>query len=186
MTSESDTMKVRSFILVLSLVVLVHAGAQAQTAASYGQQIAVAKTLKPGLSTIGVFGSNLSDKSIDMMSRAATGQGVKIVVAKPQDAGQVSQFYATLVGEKKAEFIWLPDPSDAMMLGIGFEFLRVKALADKVGLIVPRESLVATGGMCTVLVEGGKLRVIVNQKIAQLIGLSVPRGDGDSMTFVAQ
>jgi hypothetical protein len=186
MKNDSHANVVKSIVLSLSMAALCYSGAYAQAAASYGQQIAIAKTLKPGLATIGVFGSNLSDKMIDMISRAANGQGVKIVVAKPQDAGQVSQFYAKLVVEKGAEFIWLPDASDAMMLGIGFEFLRGKALADKVGLIVPQESLVATGGTCTMLVEGGKLRVIVNQKIAEMIGLSVPRGDGESITYVTR
>ncbi len=160
--------------------------ATAQNAASYGQQIAVAKALKPGLATLGVFGSNLTDKAIEQISRAATGQGVKVVVAKPEDAGQVSSFYSKLVSEKKAELIWLPDPSDAMLLGVGFEFLRAKAVADKVGLIVPQESLVASGGLCTILTDGGKLRVIVNQKIAQMIGLTVPTGGGETITYVAR
>ncbi len=177
---------IQGLVVVLSLSLFAIAGASAQTSASYGQQIAVAKSLKPGLTTLGVFGSNLSDKTIEQISRAAAGQGIKIVVAKPQDAGQVSSFYAKLVSEKKAELLWLPDASDNMLLGIGFEFLRVKALADKVGLIVPQEALVASGGLCTILLDGGKVRVIVNQKIAQMIGLSVPADNNESITFVSR
>jgi ABC-type uncharacterized transport system substrate-binding protein len=148
--------------------------AGAQTQASYGQQIAVAKMLRAGLATIGVMTSNLSDKAIEQINRAATAQGVKIVVAKPQDASQISAFYAKLVSEKKAELIWIPDGGDQMLTGVGFEFLRAKALGDKIGLMVPSESMVPSGGLCTVLSEGGKVRVIVNQRIAQIIGISVP------------
>ena len=178
--------RMKGLVVILCIVLFAAADASAQTTASYGQQVAVAKSLKPGLTTLGVFGSNLSDKTIEQISRAAAGQGVKIVVAKPQDAGQVSSFYTKLVSEKKAELIWLPDASDNMLLGIGFEFLRVKALADKIGLIVPQESLVASGGLCTVLLDGGKVRVIVNQKIAQMIGLSVPADNNESITFVSR
>lgn len=157
-----------------------------QMLASYGQHIAIAKKMKPGLATLGIIGSNLSDKMIEQISKAATGQGVKIVVAQPQDAGQVASFYNKLTGEKKVEMIWFPDPGDHMILGIGFEFLREKAVADKIGLIVPQESLVASGGLCTVLLEGGKLKVMVNRKIAQLIGLSVPAESSESVTFVSR
>jgi ABC-type uncharacterized transport system substrate-binding protein len=178
--------KAKSFLAGMCLIMVWYGGSSAQTAASYGQQIAIAKTLKPGLITLGVFGSNLSDKTIEQISRAAAGQGIKVVVAKPQDAGQVSSFYNKLVSEKKAELLWLPDASDNMLLGIGFEFLRSKALADKVGLIVPQESLVASGGLCTVTADGGKLKVIVNQKIAQMIGLSVPSESGESVVYVSR
>ncbi|HTY38092.1 MAG TPA: hypothetical protein VMH23_13325 [Bacteroidota bacterium] len=176
---------VRRIAVMLCMVFIVPYVLNAQ-AASYGQQVAVAKALKPGLTTLGIFATNLSDKAIEQISRAAAGQGVKVVVAKPQDAGQVSAFYTKLVSEKKAELIWLPDASDNMLLGIGFEFLRAKALGDKVGLIVPQESLVASGGLCTVQLDGGKVKVIVNQKIAQMIGLSVPSDAGESITYVSR
>jgi ABC-type uncharacterized transport system substrate-binding protein len=172
--------------LLLALLVLGSGLATGQTLASYGQHVAIAKKMKPGLTTLGIFGSNLSDKMIEQISRAATGQGVKIVIAKPQDAGQVASFYNKLAGEKKVEMIWFPDPADHMILGIGFEFLREKAVTDKIGLIVPQESLVASGGLCTVLVDGGKLKVIVNQRIAQVIGLSVPAESSESVTFVSR
>jgi ABC-type uncharacterized transport system substrate-binding protein len=165
-----------------SFVVCVN-NARAQGQASYGQQIAVAKTLRSGLSTIGVFTSNLSDKAIEQINRAANAQGVKIVVAKPQDASQISSFYSKVVLEKKAELIWIPDAADQMLTGVGFEFLRAKALGDKIGLMVPTESMVPSGGLCMVLTEGGKVRVIVNQRIAQLIGISVPSESTAAITY---
>ena len=70
MSRLNERGRIQGLVVVLSLSLFAIAGASAQTSASYGQQIAVAKSLKPGLTTLGVFGSNLSDKTIEQISRA--------------------------------------------------------------------------------------------------------------------
>ena len=183
MEKRSRLMSWLMWAVLLVLFAATTRSASAQTQASYGQQIAVAKMLKTGLTTIGIFATNLNDKAVEQINRAATGQGIKIILAKPQDPSQISPFYGKLVTERKAEMIWIPDPNDQMLTGVGFEFLRAKALGDKIGLVVPTEAMVSSGGLCAVFSDGGKIRVIVNQRIAQMIGISVPSEPTASITY---
>jgi hypothetical protein len=60
------------------------------------------------------------------------------------------------------------------MTGIGFEYLRESALADRVGVFVPQESMLAKGALCFVTTSGGKIKVYINQRIAQVIGATIP------------
>ena len=167
------------------LLVIV-AAAHGQTPAPYVQQVAVVKTLKADLSTIGVIESGLSEKSLQEIRRAGLGQGIKIVIGRAGSAGEVGPLYKKLVSESGVQMIWIPDPSDDMLLGIGFEYLRENTLSDKVGLIVPVEGLVQSGALCSVMTDGGKLKAFVNQRVAQVVGATIPAGDGETITYVAR
>ncbi len=173
-------------LVCAALAIALGSIARAQSPAPYGQQIAVIKTIKPGIITIGVVASRLDEHSLEQIVRAATGQGIKIVVAKPQELTQVASLYNELVGDKKVDLLWIPDAGDKMLLGQGFEFLREKALHDKIGILVPDQALVSAGALCSVVTESGKLTAYVSQRIAPLIGASVPSDPGGSIRYVSR
>lgn len=160
--------------------------AVSQTPAPYTQQVAVMKLIRPGLTTIGVMTSSLSEKSIENIVRAAEAQGLKIIIAKPQQPSEIAELYDKLVGGKKIELLWIPDPSDKMLLGMGFNFLREKALGDKIGILVPTEDLVSSGALCSIMKDNGKLMAYVNERIAPLVGASVPSGPPSSVTYITK
>lgn len=159
---------------------------QAQTGVPYAQQIAVIKKIKTEISVIGVLTTTMSDKSIEQMGRAATGLGVKIVLAQPKEASELPSLYKKLIKEKGAQILWIPDPSDKLMTGIGFEFLRENALPDRIGIIVPDQTLVGTGGLCNVYSDAGKLKAVVNQRIAQVVGATVPNDPADPVAYIVK
>jgi ABC-type uncharacterized transport system substrate-binding protein len=173
------------FLGVLGLLVLEAGTARAQSPASFAQQLAVLKILKPGLTTIGVIQSGLSEKAMQDIRRAGLGQGVKVVIGKASSPGEVGPLYQKLVGEEGAQGIWIPDASDKMLLGIGFTYLREKALSDKVALLVPDESLVQSGAFCSVQSDGQKLTAFVNQRIAEVLGATIP-GGGQDISYVTR
>ncbi len=173
-------------ILALLTLVLLCSHVRAQSQVPYGQQIAVIKTIVPGVNSIGVMTSSLREKALEQIVRAATGQGVKVVVAKPEELSQITGLYNELVKDKKVNLLWIPDPEDKMLLGSGFDFLREKALGDKIGILVPQQSLVSLGALCSVVSENGKLTAYVSQRIAPLVGASVPAGDGSTILYIAK
>ena len=81
----------------IMLLVLPAHKVDAQTLASYGQQIAVAKMLRPDLAVLGVMSSKITDNAAESLTRAGMGQGVKIVIGRPQSAPDVPGLYKTLV-----------------------------------------------------------------------------------------
>jgi uncharacterized protein YunC (DUF1805 family) len=154
--------------------------------AGYAQQFAILKRLKPELTTIGVLGSTLSEKNIEDLTRAAVGQGLKIAIGVPKSMPDIAQLYRKLVSEKGAQIIFIPDANDNIMLGNGFEYLRESALSDRIGIMVPQQSLVSGGALCSVTMEDGKYKAFVNQRIAQAVGANVPADGGAKVTYIVQ
>lgn len=171
-------------IVALASIALFHD--QATSQASYGQQIAAMKIVNPNLKSIGVFGSALSDKSLQDITRAGLGQGVEIVVGRPKNAREISAIYKKMVSEKQIQIVWLPDAEDILMLGVGFEFLRSTTLPDKIGLCVPNQSMLASGGLCSIQLESGKVTAYVNPQIAGVIGANIPKDNSSGIAFVAK
>ncbi|MBI5474991.1 MAG: hypothetical protein HY961_21830 [Ignavibacteriae bacterium] len=180
---SSWTQTVSCGFAVLVVAVLLQSSGFAQ---NYGQQIAVMKMMNPNLKSVGVFGSALTDKNVQDLTRAGLGQGVQIVIGRPKDAREISSIYKKMVSEKSIQLIWIPDASDQLMVGVGFEFLRSNALPDKIGLIVPNTSMLASGALCTVQLEGGKLTAYVNSQVAGLLGANTPSDPASGIAFVAK
>jgi hypothetical protein len=185
--TSSSIFSMRAFHIGSSFVLglILFSGTLFAQKASYGQQVAVMKVLKPDLKIIGVLGSNLSDKNVQDLTRAGMAQGVTVVIAKPKDPREVGALYKRLVSDKKIQILWLPDGSDEVMMGISIDFLTENTAMDRVGLCVTEKKLVASGVLCSILTENGKLVVYVNKKIASVIGVAVP-GEGSEINFVSQ
>jgi hypothetical protein len=153
--------------------------------ATYGQQVAVLKILKSDLKTIGVIGSNVSDKMTQDLTRAGVSQGVTVVIAKAKDARDVASLYKKLTSEKNIQILWSPDAGEYVVMGLGMEYLIENTAMDRVGLCVPAKNLVPGGALCSVQVEDGKLTAFVNKKIATVVGAAVPAEPG-GINFVMQ
>jgi ABC-type uncharacterized transport system substrate-binding protein len=186
MRASSDSIQWTRHIVAALLLTFAISEQPACAQATYPQQIAVMKILNPNVKTIGALGGGLTEKAIQALARAGLGQGIQVVVAIPRNASEIATLYKTLVKTKKADMIWLPDPDDGLMLGVGFEFLKSNTVLDKTGLCVPTAALVASGGLCSVQVEDGKLVVYVNQRIAGVIGAGVPKEARDDVSFVSR
>jgi hypothetical protein len=182
-----DTMFSRTFIRFSALAactILLSLSAMAQKA-TFGQQVAVMKTIKSDLKVIGVISSNISDKTTQDVTRAAVSQGVTVVIAKSKDAREVASLYKKLVSDKKIQLLWIPDAGDDVVMGLGMQYLIENTAMDRVGLCVPVKTLVAGGALCCVQIEDGKLTVFVNKKIASVVGASVP-AEAAGINFIMQ
>ena len=170
----------------LLIALLVASNAMAQSKPSFGQQIAVMKILQPDLKIIGVIGSGLPEKEIQDITRAGLAQGIRIVVGLPQEPRDISMIYKRMISENKIQILWIPNVSDDMVMGVGFEYLRSNTVLDKIGLCIPSPTLLSSGAYCCVQMENGKVTVYVNQKIASLLGARIPADESSSVTYVSQ
>jgi ABC-type uncharacterized transport system substrate-binding protein len=180
-------MTVLKTILLYSLLVCVStAPGSAQSKVTYGQQIFVMLKVLPSLKNIGVIYSTGSDQLVQALTRAAVSQGVKVFIAKALTAREIPTLYKKLVEEKGVTMIWIPEEDDKLMVDIGFEFLRESTIADKVGLYVPTQKLVSEGALCSVQIDGGKLSVYINQRVAKAIGANGTGIDGPNIQYVVK
>jgi hypothetical protein len=183
-TSTRFTVIIARICAVVVCTLLLTAASFAQKA-SFGQQVAVMKTIKADLKTIGVISSVMTDKMTQDLTRAGVSQGITIVIAKAKDAREVSSLYKKLVGERKIQILWIPDAGDDVVMGLGMDFLKENTAMDGVGLCVPAKNLVAGGALCCVQSEDGKLVAYVNKKIAAVVGATVP-AESAGISFVMQ
>ncbi|KAB2925924.1 MAG: hypothetical protein F9K22_01125 [Bacteroidetes bacterium] len=157
-----------------------------QTSVTFGQQIALLKMLKPDLESIGVLSTSLNEKDVQQYTRSSLQQGVKLYVAEPKDARDIPSLYKKLVAEKKVQLILIPSVEDRIMLDVGYEFLKENTLLDRIGVCVPDVRFIANGAFFSVAKEEGKLVVTVNQRIAALVGASIPSQPNPSISFVTR
>jgi ABC-type uncharacterized transport system substrate-binding protein len=169
-------------LLTMSVVGVMHA----QTKLTYGQTIFLMKSLKPALKSIGVMESTLSTEEIEGIVRAASGQGIKVTIAKVEEARDISGLYKELVAKHAVDMVWIPDSTDKLLLGIGFEYLMENTILDRVGLCVPDRKLVERGALCSCVHENDKFTVYVNQQIARIEGLIPPTALDPAIAYVVR
>ncbi len=158
----------------------------AQSPARLAQQVMALKEMNPNLKTVGIIGTTLSDQNIQDVVRAGLGQGVQIVVGRPKSAREISEIYKKMVKERNIQIVWLTDPSDETMLGIGFEYLRNNAPLDKVGIAVPLTNFLGNGAFCSVQLEDGKVVSYMNAKVSEALGLKLPTGEASGIKYVSK
>ncbi len=181
-------MKRNSYVLIAALLTamgIIQTIGFAQ-GASFGQQIAILKMVKPDLEVIGIMTTTISEKDISSYTRSALQQGVKIFIAQPKDARDIPVLYKKLITEKKAQLIFIPSSEDKTMLEVGYEFLKENALLDKVGICVPLSSLMSNGAFFALDKTDGKLTAYVNERVASIVGAMIPKQENPSITFVAR
>lgn len=155
----------------------------AQTSAGYTQQIYVINKLIPSIKSIGIISNTATEPFIEATRRAGLSSGIKVIIAKANSPQEIPELYQTL-RKKEVKMIWLPDKNDVMLLEKGFEYLRETTLEDKIGLCVPVSKMVSEGALCCIQIEGNKLTVYIDRRVAQAIGATIPNDPDSSIKYV--
>jgi ABC-type uncharacterized transport system substrate-binding protein len=165
------------------LIMLCTSSTVAQTPVGYQKQIFVMKQLIPSMKSVAVISSKVTTELNNSIKRAGLGLGIHVIVAKVNSPREIPEVYKILL-KSEIKIIWLPDKDDAMLLDLGFEYLRETALEDKIGLCVPISTMVPEGALCCIQIEEGKIVVYINKKIAQVIGANVPEDSNGSVRYI--
>jgi ABC-type uncharacterized transport system substrate-binding protein len=178
----------RALCLLVALLLVAGSAVEVtgQAKAAYGQQLFLLKSLKPGAKAVGVMGAALSDADVQSLTRAGMGLGLTIVVARPANARDVAVLYKKLLSENKIDLLLVTSGGGDWFEGPSVEYLRENALLDRVGLCVPSMQQLTGGALCSVQSDNGKLVVHVNQKVAQVVGATVPGEQAGSIAYVVR
>lgn len=171
------------FIFTVLLTMLMISIMTAQTSAGYTQQIYVINKLIPSIKSIGIISNTATEPFIEATRRAGLSSGIKVIIAKANSPQEIPELYQTL-RKKEVKMIWLPDKNDVMLLEKGFEYLRETTLEDKIGLCVPVSKMVSEGALCCIQIEGNKLTVYIDRRVAQAIGATIPNDPDSSIKYV--
>ena len=166
------------FLILLSTSMIV-----AQTPAGYAQQVFVMTKLMPSVKSIGIISSKATDQFVQSVNRAGLSLGIKVFIAKAKSTQEIPKLYRMLL-KNEVKIIWLPDKDDAMLLDLGFEYLREITLEDKIGLCVPVSTMVPEGGLCSIQIEENKVTVYLNRRIAQIVGANIPDEPNSTIKYV--
>ena len=173
-------------VLMIAVALAISTIAYGQQPAAMSQQIYMMKTLKPGLKTVGVMGTKLSDKDLQEITRLGLGFGVEFVFARPVSPKDIALFYKQLLKTRNIEMLWLPDVGDEAMLRIGFQFLRENTVLDGIGLCTPLKDQVDAGALCSMQKEDGNIIVYINRKIAVALNVSIPNDPGSPILYITR
>jgi ABC-type uncharacterized transport system substrate-binding protein len=155
----------------------------AQTTAGLNQQAFALSKIMPSLKVVGIISSKTTEAYLQSAVRTGLVHGFKVLAAKANSPREIPELYRTLV-KSGAKLIWLPDKEDVMLMEKGFEYLRESTLEDKIGLCVPLPNMVSEGALCCVLIEGDKLTVQINKKVAQVLGTVIKEDPTNSVKYV--
>ena len=179
-------MRFRIQLILISAVLLsmfIMSVMTAQTSAGYSQQVFAMTKIMPSVKMIGIISNRATDSFIQNTARAGLQFGVKVLIAKVNNPREIPDLYHTLLKDG-AKIIWLPDKDDAMLLDKGFEYLREITLEDKIGLCVPVSKMVSEGALCCILLEGNKVTVYIDRRVAQVVGATVPDDPNSSIKYI--
>jgi ABC-type uncharacterized transport system substrate-binding protein len=147
------------------------------------QQAFVLSKILPSVKSIGIISSKATESFVQSATRAGHSFGITVFIAKASSPREIPELYHSLLG-KGVKVIWLPDKDDGMLLDKGFEYLRETTLEDKIGLCVPLSKMVQEGALCSVQLEGSKLTVQINKKVAQVIGTTISDDPTNTIKYV--
>jgi ABC-type uncharacterized transport system substrate-binding protein len=177
-------LRIQSIIIsAVLLTMLMVSMIAAQTPAGFAQQIFVMTKMMPSVKSIGVISSKITDQFVQAAMRAGLPYGIKVHVARATSPRDIPGLYQSLL-KKDITMIWIPDKDDAMMIDLGFEYLREITLENKIGLCVPVSKMVTEGALCSIQMEQNKVTVYINKRVAQVIGADVPSDPTGSIKYI--
>jgi ABC-type uncharacterized transport system substrate-binding protein len=181
-------MKITTITLgvVLAAMTLTGPTAMAQSKAAYGQQLFLLKSLKPSAKTVGIIGASLTDQEVQSLTRAGMGVGLSVVVGRPANARDVAVIYKKLISDNKVDLLLVVPGGGDWFSGASVEYLVENSVLDRVGLCVPSLGQMQGGALCTIQSDNGKLVVHVNQKVANVVGATVPAEQNSSIAYVVR
>ncbi len=173
--------------LIAGTIVCIIAEIQAQEGAlTPMQQLMVMKEIKPATKVVGVLCNvEQNEAFIKRANRAASSLGLQIIFADVRQVKDISTQFRLLSSSHDMDFLWIINVDEIIMSPIGKEYLFKNSVLSRIPVSVPTRELVAEGGTFYAELEEGKIKLTVNQKIAQALQLTVPEQYKATVNYVA-
>ena len=143
------------------------------TAVSPMQQVFLIKQLKPELARIGIL-CDLSQRPElpDRLQRISAQLGVKIIIKDTHRLKNVLKNFKFLVYNQAAEVVWI-FPDKVLIHPSARRYLIKEAVSARVLLIAPDSDMVEKGATLFVEKNADQIKVHLNSKAMELLGLDI-------------
>ena len=175
------------FSLFLGLTAVKPAPPAGGDSATAMQQLYLMKELNPDLSVVGIIWDERfegKDEMLQKTGRAAAQLQIKIAVGEATDLRDVSSQFRTLTQEHRVEAVWAIG-NGILDNSMAREFLNKKSALAGIPLFVEDANWVEAGAMCSVQRVDGKVVLVVNARVAEILNITVPDKYLEATEFMA-
>ena len=173
--------------IIAGAIMCIIADLQAQEGAlTPMQQLAVMKEIKPATKVVGVLCNvEQNEAFIKKANRAAASLGLQVIFADVKQVKDISTQFRLLASSHDMDFLWIINVDEVVMSNLGKEYLFKNSVLNRIPISVPTRELVAEGGTFYAELEEGKIKLTINQKVAQALQLMVPEQYKATVNYVA-
>jgi len=159
-----------------------------ETNATPLQSLFMIKQLMPQAQTIGVMWNQDKTNTGDLLpkiERASASTGVKVIVEDVEELSNVSEKFRELKDKYQVQAIWIIEDNDPMSSGVGRDFLIKNSIVNGIALFAPNVDWVSAGACAALLFDGSTVKLYVNKKTINALGIRVPDKYLQDTQFVA-
>ena len=141
------------------------------------QQLYIMKELVPKLQTVGIMWNQSSVNTADLLpkiQRAAAAVGVKVVIEDVEAIKDIAQKFREVTEDYHAQIIWIIQNDDLVGSSLGRDFIIKNATVNGIAVFAPNTDWVTAGACAALLNDGGSVKLFVNQKAINALGIKVP------------
>jgi len=177
-----------SALAVIILAALFGTPEALETNATPLQSLFIMKQLVPQVQTMGILWNQNKVNSGELLpkiERASASTGIKVIVEDVEDLRDVSQKFRELTDNYHVQVIWVFQNDDILGGAVGKDFLIKKSAVGGVALFGPNTDWVTAGACASLMSEGGDVKLYVNQKTINALGIKIPEKLIPSTQFLA-
>ncbi len=135
------------------------------------QQVYLLKQIKPDIKRIGIL-CNLENRAAlpKTLSRISAQFKIKIILYDTRKKQNLAKNFKALVKKEKADAIWV-FPDEVLNYKSATQYLIKQAVTSKIILVTHDPEQVKKGATLAARIENGDMKVYINQKAADMLGL---------------
>ncbi len=136
------------------------------------QQVFLLKQIKPDLERIGILCNLQSRPDLPKTLKRISAQlKVKIVIYDTRKKQNLARNFKSLVKKDQVDAVWV-FPDDVLSYKAAGQYLIKQAVTSRIILVTHDPELVKKGATLSARLENGEMKVYINQKAAELLGLN--------------
>jgi putative ABC transport system substrate-binding protein len=175
-------------IVLFIAVVFVSTPSALETNATPLQSLFMIKQLIPQAQTVGVMWNQNKTNASELLpkiERASASTGVKVIVEDVEELSDVSQKFRELKDKYQVQAIWIIEDNDPMSSTVGKDFLVKNSIVNGIALFAPNTDWVSSGACAALLSDGSTVKLYVNKKTINALGIRVPDKYLQDTQFIA-
>ncbi|HUI29742.1 MAG TPA: ABC transporter substrate binding protein [Candidatus Acidoferrales bacterium] len=152
------------------------------------QMIFMIKQLIPQTQALGLLWNQTkinSGEYLPKIERASASMGVKVIVEDVEELSDISQKFRDLKDNYHVQAVWVFDNSDPLNSNIAKDFLIKNTIVNGIALFAPNTDWVSAGACASLLSDGSTVKLYVNKKTINALGIKVPDKYLQDTQFIA-